>query len=354
MIIGIHPDCDWGGPYSGKWRETLRAAGAETRDLNLLAPDALEQARACDGVMWRWAHTPQDKQSARRILHVIEHTLGIPVFPDSATAWHYDEKVAQYYLLKGLGAPVPETWVFWRREDALAWAPTAPYPLVFKLSCGAGSSHVTKVQTAEEAAHLINLCFVWGLHPTDEAGMGRQMRARSAMLWQGLRRRLTDGLRYGLTGRLPPVHPLWWRPEFGYVYFQRFVAGNEGDTRITIIGDRAFGFRRRNRPSDFRASGSGLIDHDPSQVDLRCVETAFRVSKAGRFQSMAYDFLFDDGKPVIGEISYTFADWAVQACPGHWRPDLTWVEGPMWPEEAQARDFLQRVTAAKAGRPAAR
>ncbi len=343
-VIGIHPDGDWGGHYAGRWAETLRAAGAEVRELDLLRPDALAQARGCDGVMWRWAHTPQDKQSAQRILHVIEHELGIPVYPDSATAWHYDEKVAQFYLFQALGAPTPQTWIFWRRDEALAWAASAVYPVVFKLSCGAGASEVVKVTSAAKATHLINLMFSWGLHPlSDLAVPSSKCRGRRLRRLQYLVARMKDGVRYVLNGRLPPPDPLWWRPEFGYAYFQQFVPGNAFDTRITIIGDRAFGFRRFNRPDDFRASGSGLIDHDPSKVDLRCIETAFRVSKAGRFQSMAYDFLFDAGQPVIGEISYTFADWAVQACPGHWRPDLSWVEGPMWPETAQAEDFLKRV-----------
>lgn len=344
VVIGIQPDCDWGGRYAPRWAETLRGAGVEVRELDLLRGDALAQAAACDGVMWRWAHTPQDKQSAARILFVIEHELGRPVYPDSATAWHYDEKVAQHYLLPALGAPVPPAWLFWKRDEALEWAKGAPYPVVFKLSCGAGSSNVVKVETAFEATRLINLMFVWGIHPADSAPLQSSgCSSRRPRRLRGMAERVKAAARYALTGRLPPVHPLWWRPECGYAYFQRFLPDNACDTRITVIGDRAFGFRRMNRPNDFRASGSGLLDHDPAKVDLRCVETAFRVSKAGRFQSMAYDFLFDGGCPVINEVSYTFADWAVHACPGHWRPDLSWVEGSMWPEEAQALDFLERV-----------
>ncbi len=343
LIIGIHPDHDWGGSYSEKWTETLTAAGAEVRRLDLLRSDALDQTRGCDGIMWRWAHTPQDKQSARQILHVIEHELGIPVYPDTPTAWHYDEKVSQYYLLKAFKAPTPPTWVFWKREDALAWASDAPCPLVFKLSSGAGSSNVVKVCDVAEVVRLINLAFVWGIQPSYGFGIpieGDHHRLRRLV---GLFGRVRCGASYVMTGRLPPVHPLWWRPEFGYAYFQQFLPGNAYDTRITVIGNRAFGFRRYNRPDDFRASGSGLIDHDASKIDLRCVEQAFRISQQGRFQSMAYDFLYDRGKPVIGEISYTFADGAVHDCTGHWMPDLTWVNGKMWPQQAQAVDFLRRV-----------
>ena len=48
---------------------------------------------------------------------------------------------------------------------------------------------------------------------------------------------------------------------------------------------------------------------------------------------------------VVGEISYTYASWAVHECPGHWDKELRWHPGTMWPEEAQAADFLARLTA---------
>jgi hypothetical protein len=58
---------------------------------------------------------------------------------------------------------------------------------------------------------------------------------------------------------------------------------------------------------------------------------------------MAYDFLYRDGVPVTTEISYTYADWAVHNCPGHWLRDGSWVEGQMWPEEAQVNSFLHEI-----------
>ena len=51
-----------------------------------------------------------------------------------------------------------------------------------------------------------------------------------------------------------------------YLLVQEFLPGNGFDTRITVIGNRAFGFRRFNRPDDFRASGSGRIDWNPAAI----------------------------------------------------------------------------------------
>jgi glutathione synthase/RimK-type ligase-like ATP-grasp enzyme len=344
LNIGIHPDLIGVESYSDKWRVFLEERGAETRILNLLASDALVQAQSCQGIMWRWGHNPQDKQSARRILYTIEHHLGIPVFPNSRTAWHYDEKVAQYYLLQTLQAPMPKTWLFWKREDAVAWSKTASYPFVLKLSAGAGSANVLKVHSRQEANSLIERVFDQGIFPYTLS------HRENIVTWPHFRMQINALLGrfraswlYVWSNKYPPLPPVWWRPERNYGYFQEFLTGNAFDTRITVIGDRAFGFRRLNRPEDFRASGSGLIDYAPEKIDIRCVDTAFRLSRDGEFQSMAYDFLFDRGEPVVVEISYTFADRAVYNCPGHWCADLSWVGTQMWPEEAQAEDFLNHI-----------
>ena len=98
-----------------------------------------------------------------------------------------------------------------------------------------------------------------------------------------------------------------------------------------------------NRPNDFRASGSGNFSVDPDLVDERCVKIAFDISKKGQFQSMAYDFIYKDELPVVSEISYTFVDWMIQACLGHWDSNLNWLEGQMWPQEAQVEVFLKQI-----------
>ena len=346
--VAIHPDRLGEESYSDKWAELLKEREVQVCWVDLMEPNALEQVRSCDGVMWRWAHNPQDKQSAQRILYTIEHYLDIPVYPDNRTAWHYDEKIAQLYLLRALGAPIPQTWLFWNRDEALNWTRTAPYPVLFKLSVGAGSSNVFKVGSESEAVSLIERAFTRGIFPMTmneyrkPSGFPRSITQAKSML-----HRLKDAVRYLWMAYYPALPSFWWKPERGYAYFQEFLPDNEFDTRVTVIGDRAFGFRRLNRPGDFRASGSGQIEYDPKPVDKRCVEIAFRVSERGGFQSMAYDFLYRQGEPVICEISYAYADWAVHNCPGHWRRDMRWVEGQMWPEEAQVEDFLSRVRYSK-------
>jgi hypothetical protein len=130
--------------------------------------------------------------------------------------------------------------------------------------------------------------------------------------------------------------------ERGYVYFQDFIPGNDFDMRITIIGDRGFGFTRNVRPGDFRASGSGDIKYDIERINMACVQTAFEVARRTASQSMAFDFVLDENsRPLILEVSYGYDARAVYACQGYWDAQLTWHPGHMWPQDAILVDFIE-------------
>jgi glutathione synthase/RimK-type ligase-like ATP-grasp enzyme len=65
--------------------------------------------------MWRFGYSATVRLFAKRLLVAIEHGLGIPVFPSSETVWHFEDKVAQHYLLLSAGIRTPTTWMFWKR-----------------------------------------------------------------------------------------------------------------------------------------------------------------------------------------------------------------------------------------------
>ena len=347
MVIGVHFRAT--GGFGPRWTEALQRRGFTVKSLDLLGPAPLEQVQGCSGVMWHWPHYPhEDRLAALPILRVIEEHLHIPIFPDMATCWHYDDKIAQAYLLEALDIPHPQTWVFWRKSEALAWCEKACYPIVAKLAGGAGSTNVRLIHNRAEARRHIEVSFSGTGHmvkPSFPKGWG-------ARQWARLRRALARVVRAGpyvLMGRYPPLPDrTYWMPQKNYALFQEFVAGNEFDTRVTVIGNRAFAYRRFNRPNDFRASGSGNFNVEPSQIDLRCVQAAFAAARKLKSQSMAFDFLFrgEAREPVIGEISYCYVDWMVEKCPGHWDDQMNWHEGHMWPEDAHVEDFIARIETA--------
>jgi glutathione synthase/RimK-type ligase-like ATP-grasp enzyme len=327
MIIAIQPD-DYGCADSSSpiWTRLLIELGHEVRTVNVYGADVIERLRDCHGFMWRHAHLPHMRQVAKRLLPVVEHELGLAVYPDQNTCWHYDDKIAQAYLLDAAGIPVPRTWVLFEKDAALDWVKTAKFPVVLKLWAGAGGSNVTLVRTADEAVDWVARLFGAGVEFLEEQNVKFSGRVRESLR---------------IFGGKEQLHP--WELHKNYVLFQEFLAGNEFDTRITVIGDRAFGFRRFNRANDFRASGSGIIDSSPHAIAPEMLRMAFDTCRKLKMQSCAIDGLWRGLEPVVGEVSYTYASWAVQDCPGYSDNDVNWLEGSMWPEEAQVADFLVRL-----------
>lgn len=326
---------------SEKWADFLRASGHEVIPVDVFDPEIIKQVHGCDGFMWRSAHTPQDRAVARRLLPVFGCAMGLKLYPDLSTYWHYDDKVAQAYLLEAAGIPCPRTWVFWEQESARKFLATARFPLVFKLATGAGSTNVALLTSRAAAEESCRKLFGPGVYSLTK---GHHHAPRSDLRW-----RLRGAARM-LIGGDPGNPGEWWELHKNYLLAQEFLPDNPFDTRVTVIGNRAFGFRRFNRPGDFRASGSGQIDHNPSGVATEFIRLAFQTARKLQMQSVAIDGLRRGKEPVVGEVSYTYASWAVHACPGHWvldgSPDdgrLKWVEGQMWPEEAQVQDFMRRL-----------
>ncbi len=97
MKIAIHPD-DYTQPgrqagddaSSPRWAAAIEAAGHEVVEVDVRRADIFEQLRGCDGFMWRWAHFAGMSRIARRLLPVIENELGLCVYPDQKTCWHYN------------------------------------------------------------------------------------------------------------------------------------------------------------------------------------------------------------------------------------------------------------------------
>jgi hypothetical protein len=338
IMVGIH---DRQGSFSDRWIAYCTEKRIPFRRVNCLATDVVHQCEGLDGVLWHWSHgDPAHLLVARQIIASLQEK-GLVIFPNVATCWHYDDKVAQKYLLEAIGAPLIPTWVFTSQTDAIRWIEKATWPKVFKLRCGAGSSNVRLVRSRSEAFALCRRAFGRGFPAVAGYLADVQTRLRKAKkaheFWARLARAPRTLLNALKVRRQMPRQQ-------GYLYFQEFLPGNGFDTRITVIGDRAFGFMRTNRPNDFRASGGGSIVYAPERLDKRCVEIAFRVADRIGTQSLAFDFLFNSQHaPMIGEISYCYLASAVHACEGHWDHQGAWHEGHVWPEEAILDDLLNAV-----------
>lgn len=277
---------------------------------------------------------------AKSIIRSIE-TMGISIFPNQSSFWHCDDKNAQKYLFESLNIPMCPTNVFFERKAALAWAEITTYPKVFKLRCGAGSTNVQIVTCVQDARKLINAMFKRGIksvpHLTSDLRT-KIFKHQTKRDWRAVMQRLPATLSSNIHDRMTLAR------ERGYVYFQDFMPNNKYDTRVTVIGTRAFAFRRYTRPDDFRASGSGRIDNTPEEIDHRCIEIAHAVAKLIGSQSMAFDFVYAPAhNPVILEVCYSYIAQAVYDCPGYWDEFLRFHHGNVWPQDAIIEDLLQSI-----------
>ena len=333
LINDQHPS------FSDRWMKVCQDRNFRFRMFNGYKRDFLHQIDGADILLWHWNdREPPGLMFARSMLKAAEAS-GITVYPDSPTCWHYDDKVAQWLLLQAHGFPVVDTFFFIDEAEAHEWISSVTWPKVFKLKSGSSSRMVQLVRDAGRARELCTQAFGAGFNPTEA------LLSDAAVKLKALNS-LTKVSEFA--SKLPRKFRTWrarrkMPRERGYAYFQEFLPGNDCDTRITVIGNRVFGFRRKVRANDFRASGSGMIDHDPSAIDQRCVALAREIARTLELQSVGIDFLVHpDGNPRVVEISYCFQAEAIHTCPGHWDADSNWCEGHVWPQDAILDDVLSR------------
>jgi len=328
--------------FSDRWIAYCDEHAIPYNLVNCLGSDIIEQLGSSNALLWNWHHGDAREQLIARHVIMAAEATGLVVFPSSATCWHFDDKIAQKYLLEAIRAPIVPAYVYYDLDEALQWIERASFPKVFKLRRGAGSSNVRLVHSADEARSLAKRAFGAGFRSIPGYGFDARKRFRAA-------RRRGDLL--NVIKRIPQAlttirntNRLMGR-EKGYVYFQDFIPNNLFDTRITIIGDRAFGYRRNVRPGDFRASGSGDVVYDPQRIHKKCIELAFEVTRKVGSQSMAFDFVSRENRePLILEVSYCYIASLVYSCPGHWDAKLNWHEGHLWPQDAILIDLLSKIS----------
>jgi len=319
------------GGFSDRWIDNCREKGVACEPVDGFASDIIEQLRGFDGFLWHFDHVEsQDMLVAPMVLEAAE-SIGLEVFPNRATRWHFDNKLSQKYLLEGLGAPLARSDVFYSEEAARAYLASAALPVVAKLKAGSGSANVQLLRTKAEAEAYCKKMFGAGENPLPGYFSDASTRVRSVAQAGALAAKLKRAPA-ALMRRLKKRR--FTARERGYVYFQEFLPGNEFDTRITVVGDVAWGFIRRVRPGDFRASGSRNIDYNLEFVDVECVKIAFETAERLGSQSTAFDFVkAQGGEPRIVEISYGYESGAVHAVSGQWRRDLSWQDGRLYAED---------------------
>lgn len=326
MKIAIHHRP---GSFSDQWITYCKNENIDYKIVNAFDSDIIAQVMECDAFLWHHHHDQfKDALTAKRILFALDHA-GIPVYPNIPTTWHFDDKVAQKYLLEAIKAPLVPSYVFYDKAGALKWANLAHYPIVFKLKGGAGAKNVKLINTKAEARSLIKKAFGKGFSQFDKWG---NFKDRYHQFKNG-NDSILGVVKSIVRLFIPTDYAKQQSREKGYVYFQEFIPNNGHDTRVVVIGGKVAAAEKRIvRKGDFRASGSGEYNYE--HIDTNCIRIALDIAKKLNLQSVAFDFVEDENKnPLIVEISYGFGTKGIQKAPGYWDENLIWHEDSFKPQE---------------------
>lgn len=328
--------------YSDYWQRQATEMGHVPVLVDVRSSQIIETIASCDAFMWRPSPTAADRVIASRLIPAVEQIAQKPCFFDSNMLRGFEDKVAQYYELSSANIPIAKTEVFWTEELALNYCESATYPMVLKLANGYQSSNVILLDDYLSAVHYIKILFNSG---TLSLGY------KPATPFRNFLRRSRQALNL-LSGRYPYAPNAESDLQYGYLYLQEFLPNNQFDTRVTVIGNHAFAFRRFNREGDFRASGSGKIDFNNEGIDLAAIYLAFDVAKKLKISMAAVDILTYDDENIVCETNMSFAAWAIRQCPGHWvksignnnEPILNYSEGRVDPEKIIFANFINSIT----------
>ena len=322
MKIAIHHTK---GSFSDRWIAYCEKQQISYKIVDCYRNDIIQQVADCTALMWHFHHAhPKDTLFAKQLLYSVA-AMGKKIFPDFNTSWHFDDKVGQKYLLEAASAPLVLSYVFYEKKEALEWINNNSFPKVFKLRSGASSANVSLAKTKEEAVTLVHKAFGKGFSQYNG--------------WTNFKERLRK-FKNGTTTFFDVCKGfirLFYTTEFsnvagrekGYIYFQEFIANNDSDIRVIVVDEKAFAIKRMVRENDFRASGGGTILYDKELFDTETIKTALDVTKKLKAQCLAFDFVYKDGKPLIVEISYGYANEAYDPVQGYWDEDMNWHEGQL-------------------------
>ena len=319
--------------WENQWIDFCKEKDLDFEIIDCYDNDILNKIKKFDILLWHIQnYVLQDMLFARSILLSVEN-LGIKIFPNNNTSWHYDDKVSQMYLLESVNAPIPKHWFFAEKKKVKIWLKEeAEFPLVAKLTRGAGSHNVKLIPTLNIGLSYVNKMFGRGVSAAPNILFKATSNFKSAKNWSTITKRINripDFISsYTMGKRLPR--------ERDYCSFQEFIPNNGFDLKVYVIGDKISFLSRDVRKNDFRASGGGTIVYDKTRINDEILKSAFKISDLLEFQCIGFDYVVDkktnEGKII--EMCFGFNHEALLEMNGYWDRNLVWHNKPLnAPEE---------------------
>lgn len=327
--------------WASPWSEYCEKEGLDYSFVDLLKCDPIEKLKSFDVLLWHFGqYNHAEMLEARSILYSAK-VLGLKVFPDYNDAWHFDDKVAEMYVLRAIDAPIPESKVYYDKETLLhdLNGGVIAFPTVGKLRTGSGSHNVKLLKTKNQLLRYARKMFSKGFNPAPSLLYKTSSNIRSSHNKQEFLSKLKRAPEFlrTLAGAKHFPH------EKDYVYLQQFIPNDGYDMKVVVVGDKCAFLVRPVRSHDFRASGGGEVFFDQKYFNKQIIESAFRVSDALGSRCMGYDYVVnkETGEGVIVEISYGFSHKAIMASGGYYDRNCNWHNEPLNAPEELLKNILK-------------
>ena len=328
MKIAIHQNkvkFDHSTSWSYVWINYCEQNNIPYEIVDCYRSDIIDKLKEFDCLLWHFSnYSYSDMLFARSILYSAKQ-MGLKIFPDFNDVWHFDDKVAETYLLQSINAPIPQSYIFHLYDDVKNWAKKYNnFPVVAKLKSGSGAHNVKLIKSKNELLSYAKRMFGKGYNPSpnifDKAKANYQSSKGNKALMMSRIKRIPEFYRTWKSSRQFPN-------EKGYVYLQEFIKNNGYDIRIIVVGDKLSYTVRNVRKGDFRASGGGDFVYNKSLVVKNIIDSAFKTADDLKLRCIAYDYVVDSETDAgkIVEISYGFPHRPfLQA--GHFDREGVWHE----------------------------
>ena len=130
MKLAIHNGKDKAVSWNTDWMDICNKRGIDYLGVNCYDPSIISVLKneGITHLMWSFSlQFSKDDLMARSVLNSVEK-MGIKVFPNFNTSWHFEDKLAQKYWLESLDAPVVTSWAFFDMSSATNFLENIEYP----------------------------------------------------------------------------------------------------------------------------------------------------------------------------------------------------------------------------------
>lgn len=328
--------------WTPRFVEYCKEAGIPYELVDCYASDIVSKLENYSALIWNYSNfVISDLMEARSVIQVAE-SKGLVCFPSQREGWHFDDKIAEMYAFQSVGAPIPQSWVFYVEGECINWLRNeAKYPLIAKLRCGSGANNVKMLKNKREAVTYARRMFGRGFNPTPSFAYKAYSKLQSSHDFKTVISRIKKIPQFLNTRRHAKMMP----DERGYCYFQSYVPNDGYDLKVVVINGKMTFCNRNVRKNDFRASGGGEIAYDRSLMSDNIVDSAYATADALGLSCVGFDYVVDSstGEGLIVEMCYGF-DYEVQQSLGAWIDrSRRWHEEPVCVPDEIVKCVIARV-----------